>query len=196
MIVRFAGIVSIATAALLTAWSAGISAGQAPAASGAARMPAALNGKPAASFVGLTPLDYLEIRQLVARYAYAVDTGAENGDVYASLFSPDGAFADRTGRETKGRDALAALARRNTRGQQSAFHFIVNHVIEPSPEGAVGKQYLLQLRIGDGERPNDVFGGGHYDDVYVKTPGGWRFKRRQFIPSEGSPSPRRAAEAR
>ena len=44
--------------------------------------------------------------------------------------------------------------------------------------------------MGDGDRPNDVFGGGHYDDVYVKTPDGWRFKRRQFIPSEGGPVPR------
>jgi len=153
-------------------------------------------GRPAASFAGLTPADYIEIRQLVARYAYAVDTGADNGAVYAGLFADDGAFADRMGRETKGRDALAALARRNTRGPQSAFHFIVNHVIEPSPEGAVGKEYLLQLRIGDGERPNDVFGGGHYDDVYVRTSDGWRFKRRQFIPSEGGSVPRRAAETR
>ena len=56
----------------------------------------------------LTPLDYIEIRQLVARYAYAVDTGADNGYVYASLFAPDGAFLDRTGRATSGRETLAA----------------------------------------------------------------------------------------
>jgi hypothetical protein len=141
-------------------------------------------GGPSAS---LTPLDYIEIRQLVARYAYAVDTGAENGGVYAALFSADGVFADAAGRETKGRDALAGLARRFTRGPQSASHFIVNHVIEPSREGAVGKQYILQLRIGEGDRPNDVFGGGRYDDVYVKTAEGWRFQRRQFVPSEGGP---------
>lgn len=144
----------------------------------------------------LTPLDYIEIRQLVARYAYAVDTGAEEGRVYASLFAADGAFADRSGRETKGRDALAALARRNTRGPQSAFHFIVNHVIEPSPEGARGKEYLLQVRIGDGDRPNELFGGGRYDDVYVKTADGWRFQRRQFIPSEGSARPPAASAGR
>jgi ketosteroid isomerase-like protein len=131
----------------------------------------------------LTPEDYVEIRQLVARYAYAVDTGADDGNAYAGLFAPDGAFADRTGRETKGKDALAALARRNTRGPQAAFHFIVNHVIESSPEGATGKEYLLQLRMGDGERPNGVFGGGHYDDVYVKTPEGWRFKSRTYFES-------------
>jgi hypothetical protein len=172
--------------ALALVWSLQMASGQTQ---GAARLQTVAGaGKPAASFAGLTPVDYLEIRQLVSRYAYAVDTGADNGNVYASLFAPDGAFADRTGRETKGRDALAALARRNTRGPQSAFHFIVNHVIEPTSEGAIGKEYLLQLRMGDGERPNDVFGGGHYDDTYVKTPDGWRFKRRQFIPSEGGPS--------
>jgi len=30
----------------------------------------------------------------------------------------------------------------------------------------------------------------------VKTPDGWRFKRRQFMPSEGGPRPRQEAEAR
>jgi hypothetical protein len=178
---------------------AAVSAGEHPSGQSAARTPqqalTAVAGRRAASFAGLTPGDYIEIRQLVSRYAYAVDSGADNGYVYAGLFAPDGAFADRMGRETTGRDALAALARRNTRGPQSAFHFIVNHVIEPTQEGAIGRQYLLQLRIGDGERPNDVFGGGHYEDVYVKTPDGWRFKRRQFIPSEGSATPRRTAEA-
>ena len=136
----------------------------------------------------LSPLDYLEIRQLVARYAYAVDTGADGGAVYASLFAPDGAFVDRAGREIRGREALAELARRNTRGAQSAFHFIVNHVIEPSPEGATGRQYLLQLRIGETGRPNDVFGGGTYEDTYVKTADGWRFTRRRYVPSEGTPA--------
>ncbi len=186
MIVRYSRVVAVVGAVVVAlVWT-----GYMPFGKVAARPQAPSTGKPAASFDGLTALDYVEIRQLVARYAYAVDTGADNGNVYASLFASDGAFADRAGRETTGREALAALARRNTRGPQSAFHFIVNHVIEPTREGAVGKEYLLQLRIGDGERPNGVFGGGHYDDVYVKTPDGWRFKRRQFIPSEGSPSAR------
>ena len=195
MIVRSTRVVSIVGVGILVmAWGARAVSGQAD--PSAPRPLTSVTGKPAASFAGLTPLDYVEIKQLVSRYAYAVDTGADNGNVYASLFAPDGAFADRMGRETKGREALAALARRNTRGPQSAFHFIVNHVIEPTSEGAVGKEYLVQLRIGEGERPNDIFGGGHYEDVYVKTPDGWRFKRRQFMPSEGGPRPRREAEVR
>ena len=195
MIVRSTRVVwTVGVSVLAFAWGARAVSGQADAS--APRPLTSTAGKPAASFAGLTPLDYIEIKQLASRYAYAVDTGADNGNVYASLFAPDGVFADRMGRETKGQEALAALARRNTRGPQSAFHFIVNHVIEPSSGGAVGKEYLVQLRIGEGERPNDIFGGGHYEDVYVKTPDGWRFKRRQFMPSEGSPRPRREPEAR
>lgn len=159
----------------------------------AALVGAAGTGPPAgaaaqsATSAALTPLDYVEIKQLVARYAYAVDAGTGDGAMYAGLFAPDGAFVDSSGREIRGSEALAALARRNVRGPQAAFHFIMNHVIEPSPDGATGRQFLLQLRIGDGERPNEVFGGGRYDDVYVRTPDGWRFKRRQFTPSEGGP---------
>ena len=132
----------------------------------------------------LTPLDYIEIRQLVARYGYAVDTGADNGNMYAELFAPDGAFLDRAGKATTGRDALAAVARRFQRGPQSQFHFLLNHVIEATPDGARGKEYLLQLRMGEPGHENDIFGGGHYEDTYQRTPAGWRFKARQFIPSE------------
>ena len=60
----------------------------------------------------LTPLDYIEIQQLVARYAYALDTGAQDGtgSVYASLFTPDGVFVGgSSGRVAKGREQLAAL---------------------------------------------------------------------------------------
>jgi hypothetical protein len=132
----------------------------------------------------LSAADYIQIQQLVNRYPYAVDTGADNGDMYAGLFAQDGIFAQRTG-DVSGKDALAATARRFQRGPQSAFHFLMNHVIEPSPEGAVGKEYLVQLVFGENGQPSRIFGGGHYDDVYERTAAGWRFKRRQFIPSQG-----------
>ena len=43
----------------------------------------------------LDALDYLEIEQLVYRYGYALDTGADNGFAYADLYAPDGTFTDR-----------------------------------------------------------------------------------------------------
>jgi hypothetical protein len=138
--------------------------------------------KTPAKVTALTPLDYIEIRQLAARYGHAVDQGADNGYAYADLFAPDATFG-----QTKGRDALAKLAKSTARGPQTAWHFIVNHAIEPTAEGARGMEYLVHLRYGEQGQPNIVWGGGHYEDTYVKTPDGWRFKTRQFVRSEGTP---------
>ena len=41
---------------------------------------------------GVVAEDRIEIQQLVARYAYALDTGGRNGYDYADLFAPDGVF--------------------------------------------------------------------------------------------------------
>jgi hypothetical protein len=132
--------------------------------------------------VTLTPLDYVEIRQLAARYGHAVDQGAGEGSAYADLFADGATFG-----QTTGRDNLAALAKRTAKGPQAAWHFIVNHVIEPTEDGARGRQYLVHLQYGDAGKPNAVWGGGHYEDTYVKTAAGWRFKTRRFVPSEGTP---------
>jgi SnoaL-like domain len=139
-------------------------------------------GDPASSrAMTLTPIDYVEIRQLAARYGHAVDQGADSGYAYADLFAADGTFG-----QTRGRDELAKLAKQTARGPQTAWHFIVNHVIEPTEDGAKGQEYMVHLRYGEPGQPNIVWGGGHYEDTYVKTPNGWRFKTRRFIRSEGT----------
>jgi hypothetical protein len=132
----------------------------------------------------LTAMDYIQIQQLVNRYAYAVDTGADIGRMYAGLFAPDGAFLQRGGVRHTGPEALAAVGYRNSRGPQSVFHYLMSHAIEPTADGARGKELLVQFVIGDNGEPSRVFGGGHYDDVYERTKDGWRFKQRQFIPSQ------------
>ena len=58
-------------------------------------------------------------------------------------------------------------------------HISVNHVITPSPEGATGKSYLLA--IGVGANPTTIERQGGYEDVYVKTEDGWRFKSRTHV---------------
>ena len=58
-------------------------------------------------------------------------------------------------------------------------HMLVNHVIDPAPGGATGKVYLIAIGL-DGE-PGKVEAQGRYDDVYVKTPQGWRFKTRTHV---------------
>ena len=92
--------------------------------------------------MALTPMDYIEIRQLVNRYGFAVDTGSNNGYDYADLFSADGEFVRPYAR---GREQLAALARGERLGPLNTVHYIMNHVIEPTADGAVGKEYLVEL---------------------------------------------------
>jgi hypothetical protein len=165
--------------------------------------------KPNAKAMTLTPMDYIEIRQLVNRYAFALDTGSSNGYDYADLFAADG---ESMPPYAKGREQLAALARGPRLGPNNTVHYIMNHVIEPTPDGAIGKAYLIELNWdiaptqGAGGRGAgagtgngwDIVGrkagelartGGHYEDVYIKTPVGWRFKKRDFIPSTSGADP-------
>src|SRR5690606_13713610 len=69
---------------------------------------------PAQERVELTALDYIEIQQLVAKYARAMDTCSNNGYDYADLYTPDGVFQPIiNGREIppiQGREALAEVS--------------------------------------------------------------------------------------
>ena len=92
--------------------------------------------------------------------------------MYAGLFAPDGKFLQRGGVSHTGREALANVGYRNSRGPQSVFHYLMSHAIEPTPDGnARGKEQLVQWDIGDDGEPSRVFGGGHYDDIYERTQG-------------------------
>jgi hypothetical protein len=135
----------------------------------------------------LTAMDYIEIQQLVAKYPYALDTHADNGYMYADLFAPDGTFGS-----TKGREALATVARNNQpekSGPAATRHFLTNVIITPAPEGAVGRQYLVLIDVGNASKPSAIDHGGYYEDVYVKTPVGWRFKSRNYVRSKLGPKP-------
>ena len=144
----------------------------------------------------LTAMDYIEIEQLVAKYSRALDTCANNGYDYADLYTPDGVFAPtingRPGPRFEGRDRLAEASGGGKLGcknvgwiQQGVRHLYPNHVITPTPTGAIG--IVDMLMIGLGGDPNKIEYDGYYDDVYLKTPQGWRFKSRvhHAVLSEG-----------
>ena len=134
----------------------------------------------------LTAADYLEIQQLVARYSYAVDMHGGDGSAYAALFAPDGSL----GTEAKGTAQLAEFAAKTNKDRSGpAFTrlFVTNVVIKPAPEGATGRSYLVTLDAAEGGKPTTMLGGGHYDDVYVMSPQGWRIKSRNYVRSEIGP---------
>ena len=130
----------------------------------------------------LTAKDRAEIQDLVTRYARALAGCA--AEEYADLFAPgDGYFFSTIRGEVAGREhlmllvqserhctapsasgAAAPTANANAAGRSTAGPTVV---IEPSPEGATGKAMLG--------------GAGGYEDVYVKTPKGWRIKARTVI---------------
>ena len=135
----------------------------------------------------LTALDYIEIQQLVAKYAKAIDTCSNNGYDYADLFTPDGAFVPsfdgKPGTPIQGRERLAEVSGGGSRGcknvgwiEQGVRHLYVNHIITPTADGATGTVDMLM--IGLGGDPNKIQYDGYYEDTYVRTARGWRFKQR------------------
>jgi len=61
-------------------------------------------------------------------------------------------------------------------------HVIVNLVIDATPEGAIGKSYLVYPGK-NGEYADAKHHGhdGGYQDIYVKTADGWRYRERIHV---------------
>ena len=143
----------------------------------------------------LTPQDYLDIQQLVARYPYTLDGGLDHGKALADLFADDGEFHQQTGRVWRGRKELLTIADKEVETPNVLGHFGMNLVIVPAPHGAVGKQYLLTIApLGEAKDGRQAWSVTpyHYEDVYVKTAAGWRFKSRTVV--ERAPTPPRRTE--
>jgi hypothetical protein len=130
----------------------------------------------------LTDKDKAEISALWSAYR---DTFAKcDGEAYANLFAtPGGYFASAPRGELREHKVIAEMPmgydhckpgyvrpapRPQAAGGAPARAPFPEPVIEAAPEGA--KARIINSR-----------GGGYYDDVYVKTPGGWKFKSRTVI---------------
>lgn len=144
----------------------------------------------------LTALDYVEIQQLASKYARYIDTCSNNGYDYADLFAPDGYFAPEQngtiGRKFQGREQLAAVSGGGSNGcrnvgwiVQGVTHIYVNHIITPSADGATGTVDMMMIGLnGD---PTRIRNEGYYEDSYVKTPQGWKFRSRiHHVPKGGT----------
>src|SRR5712691_2923373 len=118
----------------------------------------------------LTDQDRAQIRQLSDAYGRAL--GLCQAEEYADLFAaPDGYFASGPRGRVAGREKLLALLRSerhcNDGSEKSVRNIPSSVVIEPTPDGATGRAPLANA--------------GHYEDTYVKTAVGWRFKGRTYI---------------
>ena len=129
----------------------------------------------------ISPTDYIEIQSLYARYNHAHDSS--DAKILASVFTPDGEFV----LNGKPMSAMGMIKPGMAKPQPQVRHIATSITVDPSPEGARGSSYVLLVNLQ--ATPPTVMGGGYYEDVIVKTPQGWRFKKRTYSPQAAAPAP-------
>jgi 3-phenylpropionate/cinnamic acid dioxygenase small subunit len=142
----------------------------------------------------LTGDDYIEIQNLYANYAHALDEG--KGDAFAATFTEDGEFTGQSQPGQPRRQPIKgkeALARMGGRGGGGSRHFMANLSVNPTPEGARASAYFIQYNTKD--TPPSIFLLAVYDDTLVKTPQGWKFSKRVVYRDDDEMSPFKANPA-
>lgn len=118
----------------------------------------------------LTAQDLVEIQQLYSKYNWTLDSGDAQG--YAATFTPDGVFNNNVGK-----DAIVKFAEGFHKGMGAQVkHWNTNLMITPSATGASGQVYLVLVNFAT--KPISIVTSATYSDELVKTPQGWRFKKR------------------
>jgi hypothetical protein len=116
-------------------------------------------------------------------------TSEDQTDQIANLWVEDGVFDNGTTARSpyRGRKDIATeykpSFRNHTEGVDSANRMFtdIGLLIEPTPEGAVGKSALVRLKTSaDRSQPAVIEFTGEYHDELVKTREGWKFKSRVF----------------
>lgn len=128
---------------------------------------------PARAQQTLTAQDRADIQELSARYAGAL--GACEAEAYADLFAPEtGYFASNIRGEVAGRERLIALVRSERhcgpaapQAGSAAPRPVPTVTITATASGVTGVA--------------DLGNAGRYEDEYVKTGAGWRFKSRTVM---------------
>ena len=129
----------------------------------------------------LSALDYAEIRQLHMRYAQGTDFG--NAEMWLGVFTQDASFnptANAGSKPQVGKEALRAWRMNNFANRKPPYHY--RHwpgtfTITPTPDGNA-KGLVYWMAFNPTTKPLSIADTGFYDDVYVRTPEGWRIKSR------------------
>ena len=152
----------------------------------------AIAGRPAHAQSGrtddLTAQDRAAIQDLVTHYARALAGCA--AEEYADLFAPGGGYFWSSIRGEVGtRERLIALveSERQCNPAPTANAGAAGRGRGNAPNANGGRTANGPTAIIESVTPNGVVGranlgnAGHYEDVYVKTTAGWRFKARSVL---------------
>jgi hypothetical protein len=120
--------------------------------------------------------DQLAIRELVARYNYAIDEGRP--EEWVATFVPDGTFESSALGKHTGPEGLLAFAK----GYIAAFngrHCTSDFVVEVDGDEARSRCYLIAV---NNTAAPIVSATAVYEDQLRRTPDGWRFVHRKVVP--------------
>jgi hypothetical protein len=121
----------------------------------------------------LSTADREEIRVLNARYSLAL--GMCDAEHWPAVFvAPDGFFASASRGKVQGQHRLAEMNR--------SYDCVYVDGKAPDHAPGVAVPYKIELTATpDGADGVAYYNGGRYEDVYVKTRAGWRFKGRTVM---------------
>ena len=120
--------------------------------------------------------DERTIRRLMARYFHLVDDGAF--DELAALWTDDAELVLRGETATGPAAIVAVIAGRQT-PELRGLHVGANAIIDVDGDTARAVSDFVFMRHEGGPDPIVKF-IGRYVDRFVRTPDGWRFRRREI----------------
>lgn len=121
--------------------------------------------------------DELEIRNLVARYVFAIDD--RDLAAVAGLFAPDGAFRSVDGvMDARGREAVVEQFKGRYRVLGAANHVTHDHVV--TIRSATEATGLVSAHAELWRKGEMMVTALRYADVYTKADGVWRFAERML----------------
>ncbi len=130
-------------------------------------------------------VDIEEIKQLKARYTIACDDNYQP-DVLAELFTEDAIWDGGFMGYAEGREGIREFFANASNVVGFAVHGVSNPLIEINADEASGRWYLLQpMTIKGGEQA--FWFAAQYEDTYVRTADGWRFKHVRVHPRAFTP---------
>jgi len=123
--------------------------------------------------------DAEQIRQLNLEYRRHLD--ARELDAYGRLFAEDGEWLGGTG-YGQGPAGITAMLKERLAGNPgppgpTSWHLVTESGIDVRGDRATGTVTWALIQRGDGDKPVMRL-LGHYDDVYVRERGRWRYRRR------------------
>jgi hypothetical protein len=124
--------------------------------------------------------DRIAIQDLIARYAWALDTG--DIDALVACFTPDAVLIEEVFEDPDRWEGHAGIRRLGEHYASSAGfpgrqHHVSQSVVEGDGERCSVKSFAFVTEC-RGEPPYTLRFTGYYDDVLVKSGGEWLFQER------------------